>query len=231
MVTTFINRWETRGQFGDSFGALNTIFSGITLVTVVVTLYYQNKANKEGNISKKYELILSRIQELQQIIRVDVILKKVEDDIFNGDIELERLTDLRSDEELDIAEANDGNVGAFDRYIKINHYWFTVFVSLVSSALEAINNIYDNESLKRAYATTFKSFFTENELKCLAIYSILSDSIYAKTLYRYFRTNDLLENVYIIGVNMSDQVSQVDNWILHHFPVPSSYDDFDGQDL
>ncbi|REJ17986.1 MAG: hypothetical protein C6W59_06395 [Paenibacillaceae bacterium] len=50
MVTTFINRWETRGQFGDSFGALNTIFSGITLVTVVVTLYYQNKANKEEKV-------------------------------------------------------------------------------------------------------------------------------------------------------------------------------------
>jgi hypothetical protein len=35
--------WTTRGQFGDSFGALNTLFAGLAFAGVVVSLYRQHQ--------------------------------------------------------------------------------------------------------------------------------------------------------------------------------------------
>lgn len=48
------NDWAVRGQFGDSFGALNTLFSGMAFAALVVAVILQTK-----------ELSLQR-QELQE---------------------------------------------------------------------------------------------------------------------------------------------------------------------
>lgn len=48
------NDWAVRGQFGDSFGALNTFFSGLAFAALVVAVILQTK-----------ELALQR-QELQE---------------------------------------------------------------------------------------------------------------------------------------------------------------------
>lgn len=36
------NVWETTGQFGDQFGAVNALFSGLALLFIVITLCYQS---------------------------------------------------------------------------------------------------------------------------------------------------------------------------------------------
>jgi len=51
------NDWSTRGQFGDMYGALNTLFSGFAFVVLIYTLLLQKKSidyqAKEINFVKK----------------------------------------------------------------------------------------------------------------------------------------------------------------------------------
>lgn len=39
----FINNMETRGQFGDMFGAINALFSGLAFAGLIITLFLQKK--------------------------------------------------------------------------------------------------------------------------------------------------------------------------------------------
>ena len=37
----FIGNWEKRGQFGDMFGAVNALFSGLAFAGLIITLILQ----------------------------------------------------------------------------------------------------------------------------------------------------------------------------------------------
>jgi hypothetical protein len=39
----YIHDWEHRGQFGDQFGALNTLFSGLAFAGVIVAIFLQRR--------------------------------------------------------------------------------------------------------------------------------------------------------------------------------------------
>ena len=66
LVTYFIkatteNGWATRGQFGDMFGAVNALFSGLAFGGIIITIFLQRQ---ELKLQRK-ELSLTR-QELQE---------------------------------------------------------------------------------------------------------------------------------------------------------------------
>ena len=42
-VSRFFCDWTQRGLFGDSFGALNSFFSGLALAGVIITIYLQSR--------------------------------------------------------------------------------------------------------------------------------------------------------------------------------------------
>jgi hypothetical protein len=49
------NEWETRGQFGDSFGAINALFSGLAFAGIVYTIIIQRKdlSDQQEEIKKQ----------------------------------------------------------------------------------------------------------------------------------------------------------------------------------
>jgi len=77
--------YDNRGSFGDMFGAINALFSGIALVGIVLSIYFQNK--ELGN--QKEEMRLTR-QEFQHSRFTNVIFKKISfiNDVLN-DVRLE----------------------------------------------------------------------------------------------------------------------------------------------
>ena len=40
---TLINEWAARGQFGDMFGSVNSLFSGLAFAVLIYTIYLQRK--------------------------------------------------------------------------------------------------------------------------------------------------------------------------------------------
>jgi len=60
-TTDYRNRWAIRGQFGDMFGAVNALFSGLAFAGLIITITQQNRALQlqqdeiieNGNIIKR----------------------------------------------------------------------------------------------------------------------------------------------------------------------------------
>ncbi|GJM17207.1 MAG: hypothetical protein DHS20C13_25340 [Thermodesulfobacteriota bacterium] len=67
LLTCFIVSWSDRGTFGDSFGAINSLFSGLALAGIIYTIFLQRKELK----LQRLELLetrkeLSRTAEAQE---------------------------------------------------------------------------------------------------------------------------------------------------------------------
>lgn len=63
----FIENLPDRGQFGDAYGALNSLFSGLALAGVIISIIMQRKELKlqrDEMTSSRYEFILSRYTNL-----------------------------------------------------------------------------------------------------------------------------------------------------------------------
>lgn len=54
--------WQTSGQFGDTFGALNTLFSGFAFAALIVTLLAQQAATKQQEIQHAQNIEIQRDQ-------------------------------------------------------------------------------------------------------------------------------------------------------------------------
>ena len=79
--------WATRAQFGDSFGVLNSIFSGFGIIGLVYTIYLQNKSLKQSNeqlnqsvISLNENIKQFKIQQkISSIVKlINIYEKKIE---------------------------------------------------------------------------------------------------------------------------------------------------------
>lgn len=65
ILIKFINEVNFRGLFGDSYGALNTLFSGFAFAALIFTIVQQNtqlQVQKEELVLQRKELELTRIE-------------------------------------------------------------------------------------------------------------------------------------------------------------------------
>jgi len=62
--------WALRGQFGDMFGAVNALFSGLALTAIAITVYLQYRDLKEqGEVLKKQsELLEFQLQREEHLV-------------------------------------------------------------------------------------------------------------------------------------------------------------------
>lgn len=60
-VTTYISTWAERGQFGDLFGSVNALFSGLAFAGLIYTIFLQKQELK----MQREELKLQR-EEMQK---------------------------------------------------------------------------------------------------------------------------------------------------------------------
>jgi len=58
MPVTMDKAWEKRGQFGDMFGAVNSLFSGLAFFGIIITLFLQRK-----DLQVQQELLKETIRE------------------------------------------------------------------------------------------------------------------------------------------------------------------------
>ncbi len=79
-LVILIPKSEARGQFGDMFGAINSLFSGFALCGVVYSIILQNNANKFSQYQFRFNHIL------------DIVNNQV--DIFNSRIIEFQFTDV-----------------------------------------------------------------------------------------------------------------------------------------
>jgi hypothetical protein len=65
-VVMFKNGWEGGGTFGDSFGSVNALFSGLGFFALSYTIYLQIKNSQEQKHQEHFGLYLKLIDEIKQ---------------------------------------------------------------------------------------------------------------------------------------------------------------------
>ncbi|GEM_PF-2189126 len=76
-VNCFFSDWSKSGTFGDTFGALNTLFSGLALAGVIVTIMMQKTELK----NQQHELSLQR-SEMQET-RKEFLVNRATNIVYN----------------------------------------------------------------------------------------------------------------------------------------------------
>lgn len=82
VVRFFAGDWTTSGTFGDTFGALNAVFSGITVTGLVLTILMQRKElayQREEMTQTRHEFSVNRITNIiyNQLERYEFALEKL----------------------------------------------------------------------------------------------------------------------------------------------------------
>jgi len=72
VVNHFFCNWTTSGAFGNTFGTLNAIFSGITIAGLIVTLLMQRKElqnqRKEFSIDRTTDIIYKQLERYENAV-------------------------------------------------------------------------------------------------------------------------------------------------------------------
>jgi len=67
-ISHYSSTWIHRGQFGDMFGAVNALFSGLALAGIILTIYLQYKDLKaQGEVLKSQGELMQKQNELLDI--------------------------------------------------------------------------------------------------------------------------------------------------------------------
>ena len=75
VVTLLFDKWETRGQFGDAFGFVNALFSGLALAGVVYTILLQHAELRQN--TKELKRAASAQEKSERALKVQSeILRK-----------------------------------------------------------------------------------------------------------------------------------------------------------
>jgi hypothetical protein len=71
-IIFFLDDWSNRGTFGDLFGAVNALFSGLAFAALIYTIILQReeiKQNREEIVLNRKELVkASKLQQKAQIV-------------------------------------------------------------------------------------------------------------------------------------------------------------------
>lgn len=77
LTVTFLNQWSDRGTFGDLFGAVNALFSGLAFAALIYTIILQRdeiKANREEIVLNRKELAKgSKLQQKAQQVLMEQV--------------------------------------------------------------------------------------------------------------------------------------------------------------
>jgi hypothetical protein len=77
-IMLFLKQWEDRGTFGDLFGAVNALFSGLAFAALIYTIVLQRdeiKSNREEIVLNRKEL--AKASKLQQKAQ-EVLIQQVD---------------------------------------------------------------------------------------------------------------------------------------------------------
>ncbi len=196
LLLIFFPDISQRGQFGDGYGFITSLFSGITIIGLIYTIYIQREEIKDTqeNAAKQNKAILIqrfentffKMLELQSHITNDLSISRQVDMLqwkeFKGkvvvNVERENLLEA-------IGRSNDSLQTLIQRYIeydKENHTQFDRYLSNLDSIHEfIISSLSLDNNEKQFYLGIFALQLDDHEL-ALYFYYILLDQQRTSTI-------------------------------------------------
>ncbi|GIP22565.1 hypothetical protein [Paenibacillus sp. J22TS3] len=201
LAYSFFGDWGSSGTFGDTFGALNVLFTAFVLLVSIATIYFTIQSSNEAGFDRQFSQFMSRIEKIQQSGSHESALNVVIDAAYMYFTHEEEETE--PDEE-------------YDEFLLGAAYWFIPYINLVSTTLELMTKHADTMEI-RGYEAAFRTYFSDNELKAIATYSILSKQVEAASLCKNIDRVDLLRNHYASYSHGGEVEDLVEKAIIERF--------------
>lgn len=202
IVFLFFRDWSASGVFGDTFGAINAIFSGLAFSGLVITIYLQriqlddqNKFNKLQFLQTRYDYLLGQIKSWTE-------KKVIDHHSFFG--EVEEHWGKCGDEE-----------GGFDFHSKIYYKYgnkYQHFVNVLKETIRFITNEYvpsnsfslNQKNENELFINILISKLRDEDLVLLAIHAEFMDEKLQNLLEEHAFFVNLREEVYSKYSNISE---------------------------
>lgn len=87
LITYNVAEWSNRGTFGDMFGAVNSLFSGLALIGITYSIYLQIEATQKDHDRRKKQSTIEYLNSISPIYRdlKNAILKEFGDEYITKD--------------------------------------------------------------------------------------------------------------------------------------------------
>lgn len=168
-INFIFSSWSIRGTFGDSFGALNTLFSGLAFAGVIITILIQ----KEEIKAQRHEFLLDRTTTLvyYQLERFENAVSKLkisnDGEDYLGDSAIGILDKHRSSN-IYVFEANNTDDIEKEKKKQINRKHSEVHILNKLEIEKFAQNVYNSvEVLKNLIYTSSLDVHELNEIKKL----------------------------------------------------------------
>ncbi|MFA6150123.1 MAG: hypothetical protein WC716_02305 [Chitinophagaceae bacterium] len=192
----------TPGTYGDMFGGLNTMFSGLAFVGIIATIYMQNEEMNHSRKNTEYNRVLDIIYKQIERVEKSVNEFEVSDGTtkhkgFSAFIYLENLHMPDPVERfggLTEQEAHDFGKAICNKKLEI--LWpyrksFEILSVTIFNSTKIVNSILERSDLSEKDINDLKELFIAN----FGIYVILPISTYVSTIkdaIKYYGGNDYL---------------------------------------
>lgn len=171
LISIFINESGARGQFGDMFGAVNSLFSGLALCGVVYTIFLQYKANEASEHQFRFNYL------------VDTIYKQAQ--IFNDRINEFRFRSLStSKDEMNFNKAIEyyKEIKVYElkasEFIKINNSEISSVIAFVFHTNKFVFDLINEESIADLDKEKLKKLYGRSQNRnIIDFYSLNRDSL------------------------------------------------------
>jgi hypothetical protein len=154
LLSIFLHSQESRGQFGDMFGAVNSLFSGFALCGVVYSIVLQNAANNISNYQFQFNRTLDIINGQVDIFNNRILefnFKDLNDDILGFMDGILYYKQLGSEENRlnQFVTKNRGTIGSMLPFIFYSNQF--------------AHEIIDQEKLKKIDSDRLKKLYFRNQ--------------------------------------------------------------------
>lgn len=189
--------WPTRGQFGDSFGLINSLFSGLTFLGLILTIYLQRReikvqlkelketndaahalnsiSRKQTNVNIFFGLLSNHRNFIESIVEKKAVNNSITGDMesLKGDFVLEeRIKTFKSKIEK-IERFIDSGISDAIVFSEINRLpiFDSKLLSVYRSLFTIFDFIYENIEDKDVYFQIFFDTINDNERYVFKVYS------------------------------------------------------------
>lgn len=168
LLVRYIPDQVTRGQFGDMFGAVNSLFSGMALCGVVYSILLQQESNRLSNYQFRFNHIL------------DIVNKQTE--IFNDRILEFRFQDLNRNsmtfsEGIDYFKNNKDKDEISSAFIFINKETLFSILPFIYHSNKFTYELIDEEAISNLDKERLKKLYQRNQNRSVVEYFSMNSQI------------------------------------------------------
>lgn len=175
------NDSSDRGTFGDMFGAINALFSGLALFGVIVTILIQQKelhlqrkelteTRLEFQINRITNIIYNQLNKVQDKIENLSFIKPFDNALSDDILQFEFINSIFNEYKHERIDPNVGRKLWEERksktnlkeVININQHELNKIISLILSSCQIMNNLIKDKSIPNKSKNNLKDLFFVN---------------------------------------------------------------------